>query len=80
MHPKFLSTDARSLKNLLTSVADTIDRYGGARTNGKVASERTFRQNHEVMAAFCRRLHKLGFIIEGAIQLQRTHIEAVVQD
>jgi site-specific recombinase XerC len=80
MHPKFLSTDTRSLKNLLTSVADTIDRYGGERTNGKVASERTFRQNHEVMAAFCRRLHKLGFVIEMASQLRRTHIEAVVQD
>lgn len=80
MHPKFLSTDTRSLKNLITSVAGVIDHHGRERTNGKVASERTFRQNHEVMTAFCRRLHKLGFAIEGASQLRRTHIESVVQD
>ena len=80
MHPKYLPTDSRVLKNLLTSVAQTIDRHGRARLNGKVASERTFRQNHEVMAAFCRRLHKLGFLIERASQLRRKHIQAVVKD
>jgi site-specific recombinase XerC len=80
MEPKFLPTDSRALKNLITSVAEVIDHHGRERTNGKVASERTFRQNHEVMTAFCRRLHKLGFAIEGASQLRRTHIESVVQD
>jgi site-specific recombinase XerC len=80
MHPKFLSTDTRALKNLLTSVAEVVERHGKERTNGKVASERTYRQTHEVLAAFCRRLHKLGFIIEVAGQLRTNHIQAVVQD
>lgn len=53
--------------------------HGRVRVNGKTASERTFRQTHEVMAAFCRRLHRLGFFLEDINGLREKHIRAVVR-
>lgn len=56
-----------------------VNTHGRIRVNGATASERTFRQTHEVMAAFSRRLHRLGFFIEDTASLREKHIRAVVR-
>jgi integrase len=77
--PRFVDTDTPALKRLLRDVAKVVDEHGRTRVNGKTASERTFRQTHEVMASFSRRLHRLGFFIEEAASLREKHIRAVVR-
>ena len=77
--PRFIDTDTPALRRLLRNVAAVVDQHGRIRVNGKTASERTFRQTHEVMASFCRRLHRLGFFIEDVSSLREKHIRAVVR-
>ena len=77
--PRFIDTDTPALRRLLRNVAAVVDQHGRIRVNGKTASERTFRQTHEVMASFSRRLHRLGFFIEDVSSLREKHIRAVVR-
>lgn len=77
--PRFVDTDTHALRKLLRNTAEVINTHGRIRVNGATASERTFRQTHEVMAAFSRRLHRLGFFIEDTASLREKHIRAVVR-
>lgn len=77
--PRFIDSDTPSLRRLLRNVAAIVNERGHTRVNGKAASVRTFRQTHEVMASFCRRLHKLGFFVEDVAFLKEKHIRAVVR-
>lgn len=77
--PRFVETDTHSLRRLLGNVAAIVNVHGRTRINGKTASERTFRQTQEVMATFCRRLHRLGYFLEDVSSLREKHIRAVVR-
>lgn len=72
-----ISSDKRITKQLIASVETVCERHGRQRVNGKVASERTFRMQKEVMRQFARALHGAGYMIDDADSLAAKHIDAV---
>lgn len=70
---------SEKLSKFLLSVDVVLEKEGGRRVDGKVASIRTQRYSKEVMHETCRRLHRLGFYIETIDSLGPKHKEALVR-
>lgn len=69
--------DSAKTKRLIASIEHVVDAHGRTRVNGKVASERTFRLQMDVMKQFARTLHEKGFLLEDCRNLGEKHLNAV---
>ena len=67
------------LDRLIGGVNAVVRAHAGLRVNGKVASNRTQEYAEQLMNETCRRLHKLGFLLDDVAALKEKHIEAVVR-
>lgn len=67
------------LDKLLSSVNVVLREKSGVRANGAVASNRTQEYTQQFMHETCRRLHRLGYILEDVDGLRERHIEALVK-
>ena len=65
---------------LLESADQVIDKHCKFRVNGQVSSLRTQEYSRQVIRETCRRLHRLGFMLEDIHGLGPKHIEALVKD
>jgi site-specific recombinase XerD len=67
------------LDRLIGGVNAVVRAHASLRVNGKVASSRTQEYAEQLMNETCRRLHKLGFLLDDVTALKEKHIEAVVK-
>ena len=66
-------------ERLIETVDVILKKASWKRADGKVASVRTQRYSKEVMHETCRRLHRLGYLIENIESINPKHIEAIVK-
>ncbi len=64
---------------LIETVDAVLEKHAWRRADGKVASLRTRGYSKEVMHETCRRLHRLGYLIQNIESINPKHIEAIVK-
>lgn len=70
----------RHLAILKKSASALVEKHGGFRINGAIASDRTKKLTHEVLMSCCERLWTLGFQIRDIHDLKLRHVEGLIKD
>lgn len=74
------SIGQKHLTQLKRSAQVLVDKHGGIRKNGAVASIRTKQMTAEVLLAICERLWNLGYQLRDIREINGRHVEALIRD
>lgn len=69
----------KNLATLKKTASALVEKNGGFRINGAIASDRTKKLTHEVLMNCCQRLWLLGFQIRDIHDLKLRHVESLIE-